>query len=64
VERLYEVLSQTRGVLRAERSFGHFQVPEIDRVILERFCDVMQKENADVLLDAYLIAQFFQAEAF
>ena len=30
----------------------------LDRVILERFCDVMQKENADVLLDAYLIAHF------
>jgi Mg2+-importing ATPase len=29
-----------------------------DRVILERFCDVMQKENDDVLLDAYLIAHF------
>jgi P-type Mg2+ transporter len=30
----------------------------LDRVILERFCDVLQKENADVLLDAYLIAHF------
>ena len=30
----------------------------LDRVILERFCDVMQKENADVLLNAYLIAHF------
>jgi Mg2+-importing ATPase len=30
----------------------------LDRVILERFCDVMQKENPDVLLDAYLIAHF------
>jgi P-type Mg2+ transporter len=30
----------------------------LDRVILERFCDVMQKENDDVLLDAYLIAHF------
>ena len=30
----------------------------LDRVILERFCDVMQKESADVLLDAYLIAHF------
>jgi Mg2+-importing ATPase len=30
----------------------------LDRVILERYCDVMQKENADVLLDAYLIAHF------
>jgi P-type Mg2+ transporter len=30
----------------------------LDRVILERFCDVMQKENRDVLLDAYLIAHF------
>jgi Mg2+-importing ATPase len=30
----------------------------LDRVILERFCDVMQRENADVLLDAYLIAHF------
>ncbi len=30
----------------------------LDRVILERFCDVMQKENANVLLDAYLIAHF------
>src|SRR5260221_2539495 len=27
----------------------------LDRVILERFCDVMQKESDDVLLDAYLI---------
>jgi Mg2+-importing ATPase len=30
----------------------------LDRVILERYCDVMQKENEDVLLDAYLIAHF------
>jgi Mg2+-importing ATPase len=30
----------------------------LDRVILERFCDVMQKENTDVLFDAYLIAHF------
>jgi P-type Mg2+ transporter len=30
----------------------------LDRVILERFCDVMQKESEDVLLDAYLIAHF------
>jgi P-type Mg2+ transporter len=30
----------------------------LDRVILERFCDVLQKENADVLRDAYLIAHF------
>jgi Mg2+-importing ATPase len=30
----------------------------LDRVILERFCDVMQKENDEVLLDAYLIAHF------
>jgi Mg2+-importing ATPase len=30
----------------------------LDRVILERYCDVMQKENEDVLLDAYLIAYF------
>jgi P-type Mg2+ transporter len=30
----------------------------LDRVILERFCDVMQKESDDVLLDAYLIAHF------
>ena len=30
----------------------------LDRVILERFCDLMQKENDDVLLDAYLIAHF------
>jgi P-type Mg2+ transporter len=30
----------------------------LDRVILERFCDVMQKENEEVLLDAYLIAHF------
>jgi Mg2+-importing ATPase len=28
----------------------------LDRVILERYCDVMQNENEDVLLDAYLIA--------
>jgi Mg2+-importing ATPase len=30
----------------------------MDRVILERHCDVMQKENDAVLLDAFLIAQF------
>jgi len=30
----------------------------LDRVILERYCDVMQKENEEVLLDAYLIAHF------
>ncbi len=30
----------------------------LDRVILERFCDVLQRENTDVLLDAYLIAHF------
>jgi P-type Mg2+ transporter len=30
----------------------------LDRVILERYCDVIQKENEDVLLDAYLIAYF------
>ena len=30
----------------------------LDRVILERFCDVMQKENADVLLNAYLNRPF------
>ncbi|HYY31057.1 MAG TPA: magnesium-translocating P-type ATPase, partial [Chthoniobacterales bacterium] len=30
----------------------------LDRVILERYCDVMQTENEDVLLDAYLIAHF------
>jgi P-type Mg2+ transporter len=30
----------------------------LDRVILERYCDVLQKENEDVLLDAYLIAYF------
>jgi P-type Mg2+ transporter len=30
----------------------------LDRVILERYCDVMQNENEDVLLDAYLIAHF------
>jgi len=30
----------------------------LDRVILERYCDVLQKENEDVLLDAYLIAHF------
>jgi P-type Mg2+ transporter len=30
----------------------------LDRVILERFCDVLQKENQEVLLDAYLIAHF------
>ena len=30
----------------------------LDRLILERYCDVMQNENEDVLLDAYLIAHF------
>ena len=30
----------------------------MDQVILERHCDVMQKESADVLLDAFLIAHF------
>lgn len=30
----------------------------MDQVILERHCDVMQKESAEVLLDAYLIAYF------
>ena len=30
----------------------------MDRVILERHCDVMQKENEAVLLDAFLIAHF------
>ena len=30
----------------------------MDQVILERYCDVMQKQNADVLRDAYLIAHF------
>jgi Mg2+-importing ATPase len=30
----------------------------MDKVILERHCDVMQKENAAVLLDAFLIAHF------
>jgi Mg2+-importing ATPase len=30
----------------------------MDQVILERHCDVMQKENDDVLRDAYLIAHF------
>jgi hypothetical protein len=30
----------------------------LDRVILERHCDVLQKENEEVLLDAYLIAHF------
>jgi len=30
----------------------------MDKVILERHCDVMQKENAAVLLDAFLIAYF------
>jgi P-type Mg2+ transporter len=30
----------------------------LDRVILERHCDVMKKENAAVLLDAFLIAHF------
>jgi len=30
----------------------------MDQVILQRHCDVMQKENADVFRDAYLIAHF------
>jgi P-type Mg2+ transporter len=30
----------------------------MDKVILERYCDVMQKEDAAVLLDAFLIAHF------
>jgi len=30
----------------------------MDKVILERHCDVMQKENAAVLLDAFLISHF------
>jgi Mg2+-importing ATPase len=30
----------------------------MDKVILERHCDVMQKENSAVLLDAFLIAHF------
>lgn len=30
----------------------------MDQVILEKHCDVMQKENAEVLLDAYLISHF------
>jgi Mg2+-importing ATPase len=30
----------------------------MDQVILERHCDVMQKEDAEVLLDAYLISHF------
>ena len=30
----------------------------MDKVILERHCDVMQKEDAAVLLDAFLIAHF------
>jgi Mg2+-importing ATPase len=30
----------------------------LDRVILERYCDVIQNENEDVLLDAYLVAHF------
>src|SRR6476619_2266976 len=30
----------------------------MDQVILERHCDVMQKENDDVFRDAYLIAHF------
>jgi Mg2+-importing ATPase len=30
----------------------------MDRVILERHCDVMQKENDEVFRDAYLIAHF------
>lgn len=30
----------------------------LDRVILEKHCDVLQKDNAEVLLDAYLISHF------
>jgi P-type Mg2+ transporter len=30
----------------------------LDRVILERYCDVIQREDEAVLLDAYLIAHF------
>src|ERR1019366_7573865 len=30
----------------------------MDQVMLERHCDVMQKESAEVLLDAFLIAHF------
>ena len=30
----------------------------MDQVILERYCDVMQKENTSVLRDAFLIAHF------
>jgi Mg2+-importing ATPase len=30
----------------------------IDRVILERYCDVFKKENLEVLRDAYLISHF------
>ena len=30
----------------------------MDQVILEKHCDVLQKENAEVLLDAYLISHF------
>ena len=30
----------------------------MDQVILQRHCDVMQKENSDVFRDAYLIAHF------
>ena len=30
----------------------------MDQVVLERYCDVMQKEDAAVLLDAFLIAHF------
>jgi Mg2+-importing ATPase len=30
----------------------------LDRVILEKYCDVFQKENDAVLLDAYLISHF------
>jgi Mg2+-importing ATPase len=30
----------------------------LDRVILERYCDVLQAENEEVLLDAYLISHF------
>ena len=30
----------------------------LDRVILEKYCDVFQKENEAVLLDAYLISHF------
>ena len=30
----------------------------MDQVVLERYCDVMQKEDASVLLDAFLISHF------